>query len=112
MKKSKLQTALATLVTALFSLTAAVAVPILWRGWYALQIGPLGLEDYTGWSRETILDAYNAVLDFLVKGSPFSTGALRYSESGMAHFADCRVLFLLNFLALTLSALLDRKSVV
>lgn len=105
MKKSKLQTALATLVTALFSLTAAVAVPILWRGWYALQIGPLGLEDYTGWSRETILDAYNAVLDFLVKGAPFSTGALRYSESGMAHFADCRVLFLLNFLALTLSAL-------
>lgn len=106
MRRRKTPAALATLVTAVFSLTAAVALPILWRGWYALQIGPLGLEDYTGYSRATILGAYNAVMDFLVKGAPFSTGALPFSESGRAHFVDCQVLFRLNFLALALSALL------
>lgn len=106
MKHSKLSAALWALVCTLFSLTAAVAVPILWRGWYACQVGPLGLEAYTGWSRETILNAYNAVLDFLVQGAPFSTGELAWSESGRAHFADCRALFRLDFLVLALSALL------
>lgn len=50
MKHNKLSAALWAPVCALFSLTAAVAVPILWRGWYACQVGPLGLEAYTGWS--------------------------------------------------------------
>ena len=106
MKHNKLSAALWALVSALFSLTAAVAVPILWRGWYARQVGPLGLEAYTGWSRETILGAYDAVMDFLVKGAPFSTGELTWSESGRAHFADCQVLFRLDFIVLALSALL------
>ena len=34
---------------------------------------------------------------------PFGTGALKYSESGAAHFADCKVLFDLN-LGLMLSS--------
>lgn len=106
MKHNKLPTALAALASALFSLTAAVAVPILWRGWYAWQVGSLGLEASTGWSRETILDAYNAVMDFLVKDAPFSTGDLAWSESGRAHFVDCRALFRLDFIVLALSALL------
>lgn len=103
MKRSKLSGALEALCCALFSLTAAVAVPILWRGWYYGQIGSLGLVEQTGWSEETIRGAFDAVMDYLVKGAPFSTGELAWSESGMSHFADCRTLFRLDFIVLALT---------
>lgn len=106
MKRSKPYSALCALCAALFSLTAAVAVPILWRGWYYWQIGPLGLVEKTGWSEKTIQGAFDAVMDFLVKGGPFSTGELAWSESGRSHFADCRVLFRLDFVVLAVTGAL------
>ena len=106
MKRSKLSSALEALCCLLFSLTAAIAVPILWRGWYYGQIGSLGLVEQTGWSMETIRGAFDAVMDYLVKGGPFSTGELAWSESGMSHFADCRTLFRLDFIVLAVTAAL------
>lgn len=106
MKRSKLYSALCALCTLLFSLTAAVAVPILWRGWYYRQIDALDLVEKTGWSAETIRGAFDAVMDFLVKGGPFSTGELAWSESGRSHFADCRVLFRLDFVVLAVTGIL------
>ncbi len=105
-KPSKLLTFFTALVTVLFSLSAAVAVPILWRGWYAIQMGSLRLSETTGFTPEVILGAFNEVMDFLVKGTPFGTGELLWSESGRAHFADCRWLFRLDFILLAVTGVI------
>jgi len=105
-KPSKLLTLFAALVCVLFSLSAGIAVPILWRGWYYGQIEALKMSQNTGFSTETIRFAFDEVMDFLVKDAPFGTGSLKWSESGMAHFADCKALFRLDFVILTISALL------
>lgn len=102
-KTSRLLTLLAALITAVFSLSAAIALPILWRGWYYGQIASLRLVEQTGYSEGVIRGAFDAVMDFLVGDAPFSTGALLWSESGAAHFADCKVLFRLDFLVLAVS---------
>lgn len=102
-RPSKLLTLFTALVTAVFSLTAAIALPILWRGWYYGQVVSLRLVEQTGYSEGVIRGAFDAVMDYLVKDAPFSTGALLSSESGAAHFADCKFLFRLDFLALAVS---------
>lgn len=104
-KPSKLLSALTSLALALFLVTGAVAVPILWRGFYYGQMEALSLTARTGFSPEVIREAFDTVMDYLVKGAPFGTGRLPWSEEGMAHFADCRGLFRLDFIALAVSAL-------
>lgn len=103
MRQNKPLSLLTSLATALFLLSGSIAVPILWRGFYYGQIEALALPARTGWSPQVIRAAYDAVMDYLVKGAPFGTGPLRWSESGKAHFADCRFLFRLDFLILALS---------
>lgn len=102
-KGSKLLSCLVSILTALFLLSSAIAVPILWRGFYYGQIGPLNLVEETGFSEETIRDAFDEVMDYLVLDGEFGTGSLRWSEEGMAHFADCRTLFRLDFILLTVT---------
>ena len=104
MKPSKARSALVSVLLALFLLTAAIAVPILSRPFYYAQIGSLHLVEATGWDEATIRGAYDQVMDYLAGGAPFGTGALNWSASGMAHFADCRVLFRLDFALLGASA--------
>lgn len=104
MKPSKLLSILLSLALALFFLSATIAVPILCRPFYYHQIDALSLPETTGWSEETIRGAYDEVMDYLVFGAPFGTGELRWSESGQAHFADCRTLFRLDFVLLGVSA--------
>lgn len=105
-RSSKLLTLFATLVTMVFSLSAAIALPIFWRGWYYGQIVSLRLVEATGYAESVIRDAFDCVMDYLVKDAPFSTGALLWSESGAAHFADCKVLFRLDFGVLAVSGAL------
>jgi len=102
-KPSRILAFITYLFTILFSLSAAVAVPILWRGWYYRQAQVLELPQRTGFDLETIRQAFDNVMDFLIKGGEFGTGALKWSESGAAHFADCRVLFRLDFVILAIS---------
>ncbi len=102
-KGSKLLTALILLLTAFFSLSAAIALPILWRGWYYGQAEALGLAASTGYSLETIRGAFDQVMDFLVKGVNFGVGELPWSQNGMSHFADCKILFQLDFVILTVT---------
>jgi len=104
MKESKLLSVLTSLLTAVTLLTGAVAVPILWRGFYYGQIDALALTARTGFSPEVIRGAFDEVMDYLVKGASFGTGQLAWSLSGRDHFADCRVLFRMDFLTLGLSA--------
>ncbi len=81
--------------TALLIIAGAIAVPILWRGLYYRLIPALAQQ--TGYSQEVIRKSYDAVMNYLVRGAPFSTGTLRYSMDGQSHFADCLTLFRLDF---------------
>lgn len=103
-KSSKFFSVLTSVALIPFLLTGGVAVPILWRGFYYGQIDALSLPARTGLSPQVIRDAFDEVMDYLLNGAPFGTGELRWSESGMAHFADCRELFRLDFLVLEISA--------
>lgn len=103
-KGSKLLSILSTLFTAVFLLTGVIAVPILWRGFYYWQMDSLRLSYRSGFSPEVIREAFDQVMDFLVKGAPFGTGQLKWSQEGMAHFADCKALFHLDFLILAVCA--------
>ena len=105
-KTSKLLCALTAVFAALTLLTAAIAAPILCRPFYYAHIGPMGLEDRTGLTRDEIKTAFNKMLDYCLGADEFSTGVLRWSESGKAHFTDVRGLFLLDLWALAVSAVL------
>ena len=97
MRQSKLLSVLLSVLLALAVLAGAVAVPILCRPFYYAQIGPLGLEEYTGLTGDQIRQAYDQVLDYCTgRSEDFSAGVLPFSASGASHFADVRVLFLLD----------------
>ena len=107
MKQSKLLTMIFSALTALFILTAAIALPILVRPFYALHIKPLGLEEYTGLSRAEILTAYDEMMDYCTgRSADFSAGVLPFSPSGADHFRDVRTLFLLDLWAAGITGLL------
>lgn len=104
MKGSKPASLLCAAALALLVLSFSIAVPILFRPFYYVQINALELPERTGWSEEVIREAYDEVLDFCVLGKPFGTGQLAWSESGRSHFADVRVLFLVDFAVLAVTA--------
>ena len=106
MKTSKLLTVVLAILTAAVLLTAAISAPILCRPFYYAHIGPLELCEETGLTRDEIKTAFDEMMDFCVGNAEFSTGVLRWSESGKSHFADVRVLFLLDLNALAASILL------
>lgn len=106
MKQSKALTVILAIVLALVLLTFSIAAPILCRPFYYAHIEPLGLEGYTGLTREEIKTAYNEMLDYCLGAEEFSTGVLKWSESGKDHFTDVRMLFLLDLKVLGVSTLL------
>ena len=105
MKHSRFYFVILTAALMLLALSAAIAFPILFRPFYYAHIAALDLPGRTGWSAAEIRDAYNEMLDFCILGTPFGTGVLRWSYSGMAHFADCAQLFRLDFAVLGASTL-------
>ena len=74
MRPSKLAAVLCTAALALAVLCGSIAVPVLFRPFYYVQIDALELPQKTGWSHETIRVAYDEVLDFCVFNRPFGTG--------------------------------------
>ncbi len=113
-------TALFTVAVFVFIITFSIGLPIYCRFFYYLQIEPLGIPEITGFDYATIKSSYDAVLDYLIlPNRPFSVGAFKYSMDGASHFADCKVLFDLNAVALiisiaviALSIILDKTKVV
>lgn len=102
-----------SICVALALLTGSIAVPIIVRPFYYAHIGPLGLEASSGLTREEIIEAYDEVLDFCIGASDeFSAGVLPFSESGASHFADCRVLFILDLVLFCVSMLIIAALVV
>ncbi|MDE6280194.1 MAG: TIGR01906 family membrane protein, partial [Oscillospiraceae bacterium] len=68
---------------------------------YSAHIGPLALEERTGLTQDEIKTAYGEMLDYcLGQRDHFSTGVLKWSDSGRSHFTDVRGLFLLDLNAL------------
>lgn len=104
MKASKRFTVLIALLLALFVLSASIAAPIVVRPFYDWQVRLLKIDQATGYSIETIHEAYYEMLDFCMYGAPFGTGSLRWSPSGRSHFADVARLFRLDFAICLLSA--------
>ena len=96
MRPCKLLSVLLSAAIALTLLTGAIAAPILCRPFYYAHIGPLELEERTGLTREEIRTAYDEMLDYCLGREEFSTGVLKWSQSGKDHFTDVRVLFLLD----------------
>ena len=106
--KEKLLSLCTSVLTALAVLTGSIAVPLLVRPFYWLHIKPFGLER-TGLTVSQIREAYDGVMDYcLGLRDTFSAGVLPFSAEGASHFADVRVLFLLDLwvLLVSLAALL------
>ena len=86
----------------LFMLTFSIGLPIYCRFLYYIQIKTLNLPaaaaEYgieAGYAE--IKAAYDGILDFCtLPNRPFKSGIFHMSESGISHFADCKVLFDLN----------------
>lgn len=69
---------------------------LLVRGFYTVQIGPLGICEASGLTRWQAAEAYGDVMDYCMGRRPdFSAGVLPFSAEGAGHFADVRGLFLL-----------------
>ena len=96
MKESKPLCAVTAVLTGLVVLTASIAAPILCRPFYYAHIGPLELEARTGLTEDEIKAAFDEMLDYCLGADEFSTGVLKWSEDGRAHFTDVRGLFLLD----------------
>ena len=103
--KSKLLCAFLIIALALFAVSAGIAAPILSRSFYVAHVHALNLPAETGFSEKTILEAYDDVMRFCLRGGTFSTGDLGWTETGRTHFADVGVLFRLDLWVLGCSAL-------
>ena len=96
-------------LTALAVLTGAIALPLLVRPFYWAQIQALDIPARSGLTVEQLRDAFGDVMDYCLGLRPdFAAGVLPFSQEGASHFADVRVLFLLDIrlLAVSLAALL------
>lgn len=90
-----------------FIITFSIALPIYFRPFYYAHVKALNLEQASGFTSAEIKTAYNEVLDYLtLPGKEFSSGAMKFSQEGKAHFADCKVLFNLNAAVLCASFLI------
>lgn len=102
--KNKILTAVLGVAVALLIISASIALPIYFRPFYYMQIDSLNIDLYTGYDKQTIKEAYNEMITYCtVPFTEFGTGELEYSEEGAGHFADCKVLFLLDGAVLFIS---------
>lgn len=95
-KYSWLFTIIMTITLALFILSASISVPLVCRPFYYAHIDGLHLPEETGYTKAEIKEAFDEMMDFCMKGEPFGTGVMKWSEEGKAHFEDCAVLFHLD----------------
>lgn len=91
---------------ALAVLTGSILPVLLVRGFYTVQIGPLGICEASGLTRRQAAEAYGDVMDYCMGRRPdFAAGVLPFSAEGASHFADVRVLFILDLAVLAVTLL-------
>lgn len=87
----KLWSWLAIPCIALAVLTGSILPVLLVRDFYTAQIGPLGICEASGLTRQQAAEAYGDVMDYCMGRRPdFSAGVLPFSAEGAGHFADVR----------------------
>ena len=98
--KNHFFTALMGFCITILIITISIGLPIYMRPFYYWQVDVLDIPAYSGADRESIIEAYDELMDYLtIPGNEFKTGDFKYSERGKAHFVDCKVLFDLNLYA-------------
>ncbi len=103
-RSNKLLSFIFGLAAVVLIITFSIGLPIYIRPFYYAHIDALELDDFSGYTKEEIKEAYDEVLDFLtLPDREFGTGVLLHSEDGKMHFEDCKVLFDLNAYALVIS---------
>ncbi len=103
-KKNKSLFISAAVAWALFILALSIAMPLIIRPFYYAHIDALNLTE-TGFSKPEIIQAFDEMMDFCFFGGEFSTGVMRFSESGKSHFEDVGRLFRLDMAILAVSSL-------
>ena len=107
MKYGKLLLVIKAVLMALVILSGAIALPILLRPFYYWHIGSMELGQSLGLDAQQVKTVYREMMDYCIgRTNTFSVGELPYSASGAAHFADVRVLFLLDLRVLAVSVAL------
>lgn len=107
MRCGKMLMIIKALLIALVVLSGAIALPILFRQFFYWHIRPMGLGETLGLDFDQVKTAYDSMMDFCIgRTDTFSVGVLPWSESGMAHFADVRKLFVLDLWVLAVATVL------
>ncbi len=95
--KSNRITVILSVALALLIVSFAIGLPIYFRPFYYMQIRPLGLEQRSGLSYGEIRDAYDELLNYLtLPFAEYGMGKLQGGEKSVGHFADVKVLFMIN----------------
>ncbi|MEQ6207501.1 TIGR01906 family membrane protein [Enterococcus mundtii] len=86
-------------------LTLAIAITINFRPLYVFDIGHLGILDYTTVDQPTLLQNYDQLMRYL--NNPFeqvlALPDFPMSASGLHHFYEVKLLFMLNYAVLLLT---------
>ena len=102
----KLWSYIAIPCTALAVFTGSIAWVLLLRPFYYAQIGPLGICESSGLTAAQVRAAYGDVMDYcLGLRQDFAAGVLPFSAEGASHFADVRVLFILDLAVLAVTVI-------
>lgn len=106
MKKNKIVSYYAVVIVMLFILSFSISIPLIFRGFYYLELNWLDIPSTSGFSYETCKIAFDEMMDYCMGlTSTFSTGSLAFSQEGMSHFTDCRTLFILDLVLLAFSTI-------
>ena len=95
---SRIYSILVIVVTPIFFIALAAFFTCIFRPFYYMLIGPLKIEETSGYSREVIVEAFDDVMNFMWNGAEFKTGQLAWTEEEKAHFEDCIPLFRLQLI--------------
>lgn len=94
------------IITPVFFVAISALIPCTIRPFYYNSIGPLHIEEYSGFTRPVIIEAFNDVMNFIWRGAEFKTGQLAWTEAEKGHFQDCIPLFHLQLILSIVSGIL------
>ena len=106
MKRSKSLFVIMSVAWLTFILSVSIAAPLVCRPFYYAHINAMHMPENTGYTYDQIKTAFDEMMDFCFFGGEFSTGILKWSEDGRAHFVDVGVLFRIDFAVMIISAII------